>query len=184
MKLLHMEQVRDGRYLKSYELTYENRAGQEKKFEIVSHHRLSGPEELGQRVSGISIVVRRGEELLLLREFRMAVNRSVYNLCAGMLEAGENIEDTIRRELYEETGLTLTRVVKLLRPSFAAVGLSDIKNCIAFVEAEGEISDHTSPNEEIYAAFYSRQEVGKLLETEDFSSRAQIVAYMFASGMI
>lgn len=184
MKLLHMEQVRDGRYLKNYELTYENRAGQEKKFEMVSHNRLSDASELGQRVSGMSIVVMRGDELLLLREFRMAVNRPIYNLCAGMLEAGEDIEDTIRRELYEETGLTLTRVVKLLRPAFAAVGLSDIKNCIAFVEAEGEISDHTSPNEEIYAAFYSREETQKLLDTEDFSSRAQIVAYMFASGMM
>ncbi len=184
MKLLKMEQVRNGKYLKNYELTYENRQGKEKKFEIVSHSSLSSPQELGQRVSGLSIVVRRREELLLLREFRMAVNRQVYNLCAGMMEPGETMEDTVRRELYEETGLKLTRIEKQLRPSYAAVGLSDIKNSIVFVEAEGELSDHTSPNEEIQAAFYSRRQVEALLETEDFSSRAQIVAYMFASGMI
>ena len=38
MKLLHMEKVKDGRYLKNYELTYLNKAGREKKYEI---HRLS-----------------------------------------------------------------------------------------------------------------------------------------------
>jgi ADP-ribose pyrophosphatase len=184
VKLLKIDRVRDGKYLKSYELTYENREGREKKFEMVSHSRISTPEELGQHLSGMSIVVRRGDTLLLLREFRMAVNRPIYNLCAGMIEQGEAIEEAIRRELYEETGLYLKSIIKVLRPAFAAVGMSDIKNCIAFVEAEGELADHTSPNEEIQRAFYSREEVEQLLETEDFSSRAQIVAYMFTRGAI
>jgi len=48
------------------------------------------------------------------------------------------------------------------------------------VEADGNISDHTSDNEEIEAAFYTKEEVKELLETEMFSSRAQMVAYFFA----
>lgn len=35
-----MEKVRDGRYLKNYELTYQNKAGKEKKYEIVSRKEL------------------------------------------------------------------------------------------------------------------------------------------------
>ena len=179
MRLIKMEKVRDG-FLKNYELTYENKAGREKKFEIVSHRDLKGPEELGGSVSGVSIVAFHEGRLLLLKEFRMGVNREVYNLCAGMIEPGETIEDCIRRELYEETGLRVRRIIRILRPSFAAVALSDIRNRIAYVEAEGEFSDHTSENESIRAAFYTRQEVEGLLETEDFSSRAQAVAYAFS----
>ena len=55
MKLLHMEKVKDGKYLKNYELTYCNKAGREKKYEIVSRHEIPGPEAIGQRVSGVSI---------------------------------------------------------------------------------------------------------------------------------
>ena len=36
----------------------------------------------------------------------MSINKSIYNLCAGMLQEGESVEDCARRELYEETGLT------------------------------------------------------------------------------
>ena len=35
MKFLSMEKVRDGKYLKSYELTYLNKAGKEKKYETI-----------------------------------------------------------------------------------------------------------------------------------------------------
>ena len=183
MKLLHMEKVKDGRYLKNYELTYLNKAGREKKYEIVSRSDISGPEALGQKVSGVSIVAYYEDKMLLLKEFRMGVNRDIYNLCAGMLEAGESLEECIQRELYEETGLSLKKILTILPPSFAAVAFSDVKTQIAFVEAEGDFEDHTSENEQISAKFYTKEEVKELLETEEFSSRAQIAAYFFARNL-
>ncbi|MFG6339210.1 MAG: NUDIX hydrolase, partial [Lachnospiraceae bacterium] len=79
MELLHMEKVKDGKYLKNYELTYRNKAGREKKYEIVSRHEIPGPEAIGCHVSGVSIVAFHEGKMLLLREFRMGVNRFVYN---------------------------------------------------------------------------------------------------------
>ena len=123
MKLIKMEKVRSGKYLKNYELTYLNKAGKSKVFEIVSHADMTDTDELGEHLSGISIAARRGNKLLLLREFRMGVNRYVYNLCAGMLEDGESIEDCVRRELYEESGLKLDKIEEMLPPAYAAVGI-------------------------------------------------------------
>ncbi|MDE6214303.1 MAG: NUDIX hydrolase [Lachnospiraceae bacterium] len=183
MKLLHMEKVKDGRYLKNYELTYLNKAGREKKYEIVSRSDIPGPEALGQKVSGVSIVAYYEDKMLLLKEFRMGVNRDIYNLCAGMLETGESLEECIQRELYEETGLSLKKILTILPPSFAAVAFSDVKTQIAFVEAEGDFEDHTSENEQISAKFYTKEEVKELLETEEFSSRAQMAAYFFARNL-
>lgn len=179
MEFLGMEKVKDGKYLKNYELTYLNKAGREKKYEIVSRSEITGPEALGKRVSGVSIVAYHEDRLLLLREFRMGVNRYIYNLCAGMIEEGESMEECITRELYEETGLSVKRIRTILPPSFAAVAFSDVKTQIAFVEAEGNFEDHTSDNEQIDAKFYSKEEVRELLETEEFSSRAQMAAYFF-----
>lgn len=184
MKLIKMEKVKDGKYLKNYELTYRNKAGKEKTYEIVSRKELSGIEDIGQKVSGLSIAAVNGDKLLLLKEFRMGVNKIVYNLCAGMLEEGESLEQCIRRELYEETGLQVKRIIDILPASYAAVAISDTKTSIVFVEAEGEFEDHTSDNEWIEAGFYTKEEVGELLKTAEFSSRAQIIAYFFARGVL
>lgn len=182
MEFLGMEKVKDGKYLKNYELTYLNKAGREKKYEIVSRSEISGPDTLGKRVSGVSIVAYYKDKLLLLREFRMGVNRYIYNLCAGMIEEGESMEECIQRELYEETGLSVKKIRMVLPPSFAAVAFSDVKTQIAFVDVEGDFEDHTSDNEQIDAKFYTKEEVRELLETEEFSSRAQMAAYFFMIG--
>lgn len=179
MEYINFEKVKDGKYLKNYEITYRNKAGREKKYEIVSRRELKDIHDVGAAPNGVSIVAMKDDKLLLLHEFRMGVNRTIYNLCAGMLEIGETIEECIERELYEETGLQIKQIQKILPPSYSAVAISDTMTYIAFVEAIGEISDHTSDNEQIEAAFYTKEEVKKLLETEPFSSRAQLAAYYF-----
>lgn len=180
LKLKDFKKVKDGKYLKNYEITYLNKSGKEKKYEIVSRRELASIEDVGGAPSGVSVVATREGKLLLLHEFRMGVNRTIYNLCAGMIEEGESIEECIARELYEETGLSVKSIKKILPPSFAAVAISDTTTYIAFVEAEGDFADHSSENEQIEAAFYSKEEVRELLETEPFSSRAQMAAYFFA----
>ncbi|MGN1146840.1 MAG: NUDIX hydrolase [Lachnospiraceae bacterium] len=184
MKLISLKKVKDGKYLKNYELTYLNKAGKEKAYEIVSRKELKEISDLGKSSSGLSIIATCGDKLLLLHEFRMGVNKRIYNLCAGMLEDGETVEECITRELYEETGLQLKKINKILPASFSAVAISDIKTNIAFVEVDGEISDHSSSNEDIEAGLYSREEVAQLLATEEFSSRAQIAAYFFSEGRL
>lgn len=180
MQFLRFQKVKDGKYLKNYEITYLNKAGKEKTYEIVSRRELESIEDVGGAPSGVSIIATCNGKLLLLHEFRMGVNRTIYNLCAGMINPDETIEECIARELYEETGLHVKHIKKILPPSFAAVAISDTSTHIAFVETEGELGDYSSENEQIEAKFYDREEVKQLLETESFSSRAQLAAYFFA----
>lgn len=184
MQFIGLKKVKDGKYLKNYELTYLNKAGREKKYEIVSRKELSTEADIGEKVSGISIAATKNGKLLLLKEFRMGINKSIYNLCAGMLEEDETIEECISRELYEETGLSVARIIEILPASYAAVAISDTKTNIVFIEAAGEFEDHTSDNELIEAGFYSPSEVAELLLTEEFSSRAQIIAYFFSKNCL
>ncbi|MBD5460644.1 MAG: NUDIX hydrolase [Lachnospiraceae bacterium] len=184
MKFIRLEKVRDGKYLKNYELTYLNKAGREKKYEIVSRKELQDVNDLGAKVSGVSIIATMDDKLLLLHEFRMGVNKRIYNLCAGMIEEHETIEDCIRRELYEETGLQVKKIRSILPPSYSAVAISDVKTYIAFVDAAGSFDDHSSANEDIEKDFYTREQVEKLLESEEFSSRAQLAAYFFTKGSL
>lgn len=185
MKFIKLEKVKDGKYLKNYELTYINKAGREKKYEIVSRKDLKVVEDIGRQPSGVSIIATMNDRLLLLHEFRMGVNKHIYNLCAGMIEPDETIEECIHRELFEETGLKVKEIRTILPPSYSAVAISDTKTYIAFVEVETSDSnshDHSSENEEIEARFYAKEEVKDLLQNQEFSSRAQLAAFYFAYG--
>ncbi|MCR4753934.1 MAG: NUDIX domain-containing protein [Lachnospiraceae bacterium] len=181
-KLNSITKIKDGKYLKNYELNYTNKIGEPKVYEMVSYRNISEPSDIGSRVGGAVVVALNGDRILLLHEFRMAVNSFVYNMVAGFKEPGETMEDCVRRELYEESGLKLVRIREVLRPAYAAVALSDVSNQLIIADVEGEISDHTENDELIRATFFSKEEVRKLIEEEPFTSRAQFVAYAFCHG--
>lgn len=181
MKLLSLKKVKDGKYLKNYELTYLNKANKEKKYEMISRNELTSHLDLGQKVAGVAIVAKHKsqDKLLLLKEFRMAINKTVVNVVSGMIDKDEDIETCVKRELYEETGLTDVKILKILKPAYSAVGMSDEKVSVVFVEVDGEFEDNSSDNESLVPKFYSRDEVRSLLETEEFASRTQMICELW-----
>ena len=55
----------------------------------------------------VIVAVRNGEKLLLTKYAR---GYSHYALVAGFTESGETIEETVRREVYEETGIRVKNI--------------------------------------------------------------------------
>ncbi len=51
------------------------------------------------------------------------------------------MEETVSRELREETGLELVRIECMSAPVFSSAGLTDESCHIALAEARGEVSD-------------------------------------------
>ncbi|MCD8021098.1 MAG: NUDIX hydrolase [Clostridiales bacterium] len=175
-----MEKTRDTKFLKNYTLNYTNTEGKEKIYETVSNFDYDRPEQLGESVAGVIIVGWKKDKMLLCREFRMGVNHFVYNFPAGHIDEGEDVEHCAARELYEETGLNIVKVYKVLPPSYASPDLSDSTAWLLFAEVEGELSDHTEADEWIQPGFYSKEELGQMLLTERFSGRAQMAACFYS----
>ncbi len=178
--LQSIEKHRDTKYLKTYTLHYTNPVGKDKAYETVSNYTWDCPEDIGRIASGVVIIGFCGEKLLLLKEFRMGVNQFLCNLPAGRLEEGEAVEECARRELYEETGLSLKSVMQILPPSYASPDLSDSCSWMVIGEVEGELEPHPDDDEYLLPFFASREELESLLKTEKFSVRAQLAAWMFA----
>ena len=52
-------------------------------------------------------------QILLIKQFRYPVRQIMLELPAGKIDAGENPDQTIRRELAEETGYSAQKLTKL-----------------------------------------------------------------------
>lgn len=178
MKIKDIQVVSEGKFLQTYHLRYEKDNYDHKIYEMVSRNRIQMEQDIGNNPSGVALVITVGKKLLLLKEFRMAVNRFVYNLCEGMLERGETPIQCAVRELKEETGLDIVKVKCQLCPCYPAPAFSDVCHYLIFAEAEGELKE-TMDDEIIIPRLYDKAEIEELLNTERFSATAQMATYFF-----
>lgn len=90
----------EGSYIRGVILTYCDRWGQPRQWEAV--------ERVGRSGIVVIVPVTSGGDVLLVRQFRPAVDRTVIEFPAGLSERGETFAEAARRELVEETGYDST----------------------------------------------------------------------------
>ncbi|MDO8342793.1 MAG: NAD(+) diphosphatase [Cellvibrio sp.] len=94
-----------------YDHRYCGRCGQETLQDGIDRAKVCAPCELRfyPRLSPCMIVlVTRGDELLLAHHQR--ATRVMYSTLAGFVEAGESVEECVRREIMEEVGVTVGKL--------------------------------------------------------------------------
>ncbi len=184
MQYQGIRKVNEGRFITRYDVDYITAEGHLKTYEIVSRNRnIQTLEELQNKTPDSVIMIltdQSGERILVSREYRMAVAQWIYNFPAGLIDPGESPQESARRELWEETGLTLVRVDDVLDRSYSAIGFSNERNICVFGVAEGEFRKSTSDAEEIIPGWYTKEEMKKLLRTETFAARTQAYCYAWA----
>lgn len=97
--------LHDGRRFRFVELTARLPDGRTARREIVRH---PGAVAILPVLNGPA-----GRSIVLIRNYRPAVGRSIWEIPAGTLEPGEAIENCAGRELIEETGYRAERLVHL-----------------------------------------------------------------------
>lgn len=73
--------------------------------------------------------------LVMVREFRVPIGDYIFAFPAGLVDAGESIEDTARRELREETGFEVAAIHRVTQPLYSSSGLTDEAVSVIFVDA-------------------------------------------------
>ena len=87
-------------------------------------------------------------KIVIAREFRVPIGDYVHAFPAGLIDDGEDIIATAKRELKEETGLELDKVLECSPPLYSSPGLSDESSVLVFVEASGKLSTENQENTE------------------------------------
>ena len=71
------------------------------------------PRDVVVHNGGVAIVPVLGDDVILIRQFRIAINRKILELPAGRLEGNESATDRAKLELAEEIGYEAGRLVKI-----------------------------------------------------------------------
>jgi ADP-ribose pyrophosphatase len=186
MKLLSLEKKYEGKFLTYYVAKYQNKEGGIKNYEFISrNNNLTMDKFHHQMPVGVGMVALSMDQskILLQREFRMATNEWVYNFPAGLIDEGETPEIAAKRELKEETGVEIKKIIKVLPPSYASQGTSDEMMSIVIALVEGEITGSCYVDEEIEPKWFTKEEAKKLVEEGAFFSvRTQMFVWMWANS--
>src|SRR5437773_2697748 len=101
-KLTHL------RWLNLFEVEYEHESGKRARWQFVSRKVTPGLTGAPLEPDAVFIVpllkTPQGTRLVVLKEFRVPLGDYEYTCPAGLIESGETLESTVRRELQEETG--------------------------------------------------------------------------------
>jgi ADP-ribose pyrophosphatase len=131
-----------------------------------------------------TVCPRRGDgKFVLVRQFRPAVERYVWEFPSGHVEPGETPTEAIVRELVEETGHASVRPI-LLGSYFPDVGRLDCRGHLLYSAAEPVAGWIKEPN--VAVGLFDAAAIDRLVEVEEFCQLQHIALWLMvkARGLI
>ncbi|WP_421655896.1 NUDIX hydrolase [Leptothermofonsia sp. ETS-13] len=129
----------------------------------------------------LAVPVTPEGKLVLVRQYRFTVQGRLLEFPAGTVEVSENPEETIRREIEEETGYRANRWQKL-GEFFVAPGYSD-EIIYAFLAQDLELLDdppEQDSDEDLEPVLMTAEEIEKAIHTGELADAKSICAFLLA----
>ena len=124
------------------------------------------------------------DKIVMIRQYRYPLDEYLYELPAGLIDAGETPDEAAVREMKEETGLDFEVYTDgneaYRRPFFMGAGFTDESCNAVFGYASGTISrDDMEDTESIQVLLVDRKEAARILKEERVSIRAAYLLMNF-----
>jgi len=125
----------------------------------------------------VVVAVTEEQRVLLVRQYRPAVERYTLELPSGIADPGEAPAETARRELLEETGYAAE--VEVLGPLFVDTGrlCNQLWNCVA--TGARPVAAHT-PEPGIEVVAYAPEELWRATAGGEFALSLHVATLMMA----
>ena len=184
-KIKKITQATENPFVNLFNLEVENKLGKPGRYYVASRSKTEDGLELKtkrQEPDGViifSLYGERHDRVVLIRQYRYAIDNYIYEFPAGLLEPGESYHDAAVREMREETGLELRPVkadAMYERPYYTTIGMTDECCGTVYGYAKGQTSaELLEDSEEIEVVLADRAEVRRILREERV---AVVCAYM------
>lgn len=187
-KLLTLENQLTDRWLNYYEAVYQNHEHQLIHYHFVSRQADLTVNTLKQPLKaaavGIFCLNQDASQVLLVKQFRLPLNDYIYGSPAGLIDPGETVEQTIQREIQEETGYQHVTVQQIFKPSYSTPGITDgaITQAICVITDATPGKAHLEAAEALDAVWVDRQTAQRILDHEKVSGRTQLLLWQWING--
>lgn len=188
MKILSVRKLSDRQHVNLFEVRYTDRNGDERIWDTVSRAPMAKCEthdfELPDAVVMVGFHVQQ-KKLVIIREFRVPLGGYQYGFPAGLVDPGETVEEACRREMIEETGLTVTDIVRISPPIYSSSGITDESVAMIYLNCTGTPSREGNHSvEDIETILVSQNEARRLCEdqTTKFDVKTWLVLSFFAEA--
>jgi ADP-ribose pyrophosphatase len=184
MHILDVRKLTDERWVNLFAAKFEHN-GHEGRWVFASRREEANAPGRGDAVIIVPVLREAGQSprLVVIKEYRVPIAGYLYALPAGLVDAGESVEDAARRELIEETGLSVTAVRRISPLLFSSAGLTDESAHLIFIDAA--IKPGTRPrldaSEELEPVLLDFAGLCKLCDDPSarFDVRAWMVLYQY-----
>ena len=131
---------------------------------------------------GVVVLPILGEKIVLIKQFRIALGKEIYELPGGRVKAKDNIEERARLELEEEVGYKANCFEHMIS-YFPVPGMTDLQ--IHIYKAEDLIHCGTDPecDENIDVVTLNIKEVKELLDSGSIVDGSAIIALSYYFSM-
>ena len=174
-KIKEIKTLVETKFISLYDIKYLNKSNQEKSWTVASRKSkdiLEGIylENKKDKVDAVIICAyhKQQNKLVIIKEFRVPINKYIYELPAGLVDSDDdNFEETVIRELKEETGLNVIEIKKDLSSNqvYLSPGMTDESAAFVYCICDGEVSkDYLEDDEEIEAILISQDEAKDILK--------------------
>ena len=173
------EKITDYPHLNLIRARYKDRTGTDKSWLYASRQDSARPDAV------VVIPFHQQEnKLVLIKEFRVPLGEFQYGFPAGLVDSGESVVQAGRRELYEETGLTVVNVIKQSPAVFSSSGLTDESISLLYVVCDGSANtEHNEASELIEVKMLSQNQAADFMGQDNilFDVKTWIVLDRFSA---
>ena len=140
MKIKKAQKLTHQKWLNLFDVTFADKNGEEKSWQLAT--REDQPKCITgnfEKPDAVVIVAfhKNQEKIVITKEYRVPIGDFEWGFPAGLVNAGETVQEAARRELQEETGLTITRFIKISQPIYSSAGMTDESVAMVHVECNG-----------------------------------------------
>ncbi|CAB1058929.1 ADP-ribose pyrophosphatase (EC [Olavius sp. associated proteobacterium Delta 1] len=186
MEIKSADKLTNLTWLNLFDVDYVDQNGRHRSWQIAS--RSKAPKCISGKFNRPDAVVivpfhTAENKVVIIKEYRVPLADYEYGFPAGLIDPGETIEQTARRELQEETGLIVTRFRKISPPVYSSAGMTDESVAMVYVECTGQPSTAGNTSSElIEVQLVSRSRASRMCENPalKFDVKAWLVLVRFA----
>lgn len=128
--------------------------------------------------NAVAVVATHDDKILLVKQYRISVDKIIYEVPAGMIEHDENPKDAALRELEEETGYR-AKNIEYLTEFYSTPGFCTEKLSIFYAKDLEFVGQNLDEGENLEVVEMSLEEAMSMIESGEIMDGKTISSILF-----